>query len=181
MRRPIATLAIALTALPGMAQAAEPPCLTAAEFTDLASYGLPSVITGATQRCAAALPAGAWLLRNGGQLSARYAASKAAAWPGAKAAFLKMSSAGGQEASGLIKGLPDTTLQAMLDGVIEGMVGQRLPTARCATVDRVVRLLAPLPPENTAELIALAAGLGSKASGAGAGDIKAGGFRLCPA
>ena len=181
MRRTIASLAVALATVPGMAQAAEPPCLTATEFTALASYALPSVISGATQRCAATLSANAWLVRNGSQLSARYAAGKSAAWPGAKAAFLKMGSSGGTEANALIKTLPDPTLQAMLDGLIEGMIGQQLPTARCATVDRVVRLLAPLPPENTAELIALVAGLGSKASGAGAGEIKAGGFRLCPA
>lgn len=176
MRRMIASLAVALATLPGMAQAAEPPCLTATEFTALASYALPSVITGATQRCAATLPSNAWLVRNGSQLSARYAAGKSAAWPGAKAAFMKTGSSGGAEANNLIKTLPDTTLQAMLDGLVEGMIGQQLPTTRCVAVDRVVRLLAPLPPENTAELIALAAGLGAKTGGA-----KAGGFRLCPA
>ncbi len=91
MRQFIALAAAALTALPGIAAAAEPPCLTPAEFTALSSYALPSIITGTTQRCAATLPADAWLRRNGGQLAARYAAAKPAAWPGAKAAFLKLS------------------------------------------------------------------------------------------
>lgn len=173
MRRTIAGLAMALAALPGVAQAAEPPCLTVAEFTALASYGLPSIITGATQRCAATLPANAWLPRNGAQLSARYASAK----PGAKAAFMKLGgNNGGKDAVDAFKSLPDQTLQLMVDGLIEGMIGQQLPTARCSTIDRVVRLLSPLPPENTAELIALVAGLGVKS-----GQAKTGKFSLCPA
>lgn len=175
MRRPTLALAALMVTLPGLAHAAEPPCLTAAEFTSLASYGLPSVIKGATERCAATLPAGAWLKQNGAQLSSRYAEAKPRAWPGAKAAFLKLGGTGDKQAVDMIKTLPDTTLQPMVDGLIEGMIGQQLPTDRCATVDRVVRLLSPLPAENTAELIALAAGLGTKS-----GQAKAGKFSICP-
>lgn len=72
--------------------------------------------------------------------------------------------------------MPDASLQQMLDAAMAGMVGQRLPVERCATVDTVVRLLAPLPPQNTAELIALAVGLGSKT-----GDRKLGAINLCRA
>jgi hypothetical protein len=176
MRKMIAGLTMALAALPGMAHAATPPCLTAAEFTSLASYGLPSVITGATQRCAATLPADAWLKQNGTQLSARYAQAKPRVWPGAKAAFMKFSDTGDKQAGDLIKTLPDATLQAMLDGLVEGMIAQQLPTKDCGMVDRLVRLLSPLPPENTAELIALAAGLGAKS-----GQARTGKFSLCPA
>lgn len=176
MRRPILALAAALAAVPGIARAAEPPCLTATEFASLASYGLPSIIKGANDRCAAALPADAWLRRNGAQLSTRYAAAKPRTWPGAKAAFLKLSAGGDKQGAELIRGLPDPTQQLMLDGLIEGMVGQQLPTDRCATIDRVVRLLSPLPAENTAELIAIAVGLGAQTGRASVGK-----FRLCPA
>lgn len=179
MRRIIKAMATALALLPGpivsSAHAAEPPCLTATEFTALASYGLPSMITGATQRCAAALPADAWLKRNGAQLSARYASAKPRAWPGAKLAFMKLGSNGGKEAVDIFKTLPDTTLQQMVDGLIEGMIGQQLPVERCGTIDRVVSLLSPLPPENTAELIALAAGIGAKS-----GQAKTGKLSICP-
>ncbi len=176
MRRLLSSAAIALAALPGIVSAAEPPCLTAGEFTSLASYGLPSIINGVTRRCAATLPAEAWLLHNGAELSARYAEAKPQAWPGARAAFMKLGKSGTSDATEAFRILPDTTQQLMVDGLIEGMVGQQLPPERCATVDRLVRLLAPLPPENTAELIALAAGLGSKVGGA-----KTGRFSLCPA
>lgn len=176
MRRTALALAATLATLPGLARAAEPPCLTAAEFTALASYGLPSMIKGAADRCAPALPAGSWLPQNGAQLSARYASAKPRAWPGAKAAFLKLGGTGDKQALDMIKTLPEPTQQLMVDGLIEGMVGQQLPTGRCVTVDRLVRLLSPLPPENTAEVIAIGIGLASRT-----GQAKFGQFSVCPA
>jgi len=170
--------ALSLTTMPIAVQAASaPPCLTPAEFTALSSYALPSIITGASERCAATLPADAWLRRNGGQLAARYAESKPLSWPGAKAAFLKLG--GGManaEATNMLKSLPDSALQPMTDALISGMVSQRLPTDRCVSVDRLVRLLSPLPPESTAELIALAAGLGART-----GQAKIGAMAICSA
>ena len=80
------------------------------------------------------------------------------------------------EASELLKSLPDSALQPMVDALISGMVSQRLPTERCSSVDRLVRLLSPLPPESTAELIGIAAGLGAKT-----GQAKVGTLAICPA
>lgn len=176
MRRFAAIAAALLATAPGMAQAADNQCLTPAEFTSLATYALPSVITGTAQRCSTALAPDAYLRRNGERLAASYSAHKASAWPGAKAAFLKISSSSSADTNALIRGMPDASLQQMLDAAMAGMVGQRLPVERCATVDTVVRLLAPLPPQNTAELIALAVGLGSKT-----GDRKLGAINLCRA
>lgn len=172
--RSIAAIALALT--PIAAQAAAPPCLTPPEFTALSSYALPSIITGTAERCATTLPADAWLRRNGSQLAARYAAGKPAAWPTAKAAFLKIGgTTANADAGNLLKSLPDSSLQPMVDALISGVVGQQLPTDRCDAINRLVQLLAPLPPENTAELIALAAGLGAKS-----GRAKVGSFSICP-
>lgn len=169
--------ALPLALAPIAAQAAEAPCLSASEFTALSSYALPSIITGTTERCATTLPADAWLRRNGTQLAARYAAAKPAAWPAAKAAFFKIGgSSANPEATKLIKSLPDSSLQPMLDALISGMVGQQLPAERCTVINRLVQLLSPLPPENAAELIAVAAGLGAKS-----GRAKLGSFSICPA
>jgi len=176
MRRPLAASALFLALLPGIARAAEPPCLTSGEFASLAGYALPSVINGTIQRCSASLPGDAFLKRGGRDLAARYGESKAASWQGAKAAFLKLSENSSDDAANLIRSLPDQTLQAMLDGVIVGMIGQKLPVERCGMVDRIVGLLAPLPSENTAELVALAAGLGARS-----GKAKVGSFSICPA
>ena len=167
-------LALVISAIPTVAQAAEPPCLTPGEFTALADYALPSVISGTSQRCAATLGANAWLPRNGAELTRRYAQGRPAAWPGAKAAFLKLSAGGNADANGLIRNMPDPALQQMLDGLMTGVVAQQLPLDRCATVDRLIGLLSPLPAANTAELIALAVGLGAKT-----GRAKLGAISIC--
>lgn len=177
MRCPAALAILAITATPVAAAAAEPPCLTPAEFTALSSYALPSIITGTAQRCAASLPPGAWLNQNGDRLASRYALGRTEVWPAAKAAFVKLSSsAGGSDAASFIQALPDATQQQMLDALISGMVVQQLPPSRCGVVDQMVRVLSPLPPGNTAELIALAVGIGAKS-----GRAKIGMLSICPA
>lgn len=164
MRRLIATAAAFLVTAPGVAQAAETPCLTSAEFTSLASYTLPSIITGTAQRCGPTLGPGAFLRSEGKGLAARYAGQKAKSWPGARAAFLKLSSSDTSDTGKMFRDMADAPLKNILDAMMEGMVSQQIPVERCGTIDRFVRLLAPLPPENTAELIALAVGLGAKGS-----------------
>lgn len=177
MRQAITALAVGLVAVSSVANAAESQmCLTANEFTALTTYGLPSVIEGVTSRCATTLPDNAWLKQNGRQLSVRYTQGKQRAWPGAKAAFLKLGGTQNASAVDTLRSLPDSTLQPMADGLIQGMVAQQLPLERCATVDRAIRLLSPLPADSTAELIALAAGIGAQS-----GRAKAGKFSICPA
>lgn len=166
-------------AVPGVAQAAEPPCLTTGEFASLAGYALPSVITGTTQRCSASLGPDAFLPRSGGQLAERYAERKADNWPAARSAFLKLSGGNG-DASKLLRDLPDASLQGMLDSVLQGMVSQQIPVERCGTIDKVVRLLAPLPPANMAELVSVMVGLGAKSDAEGK-PRKIGKLALCQA
>ena len=175
--RCLAALAIlAIIANPAVAAAAEPPCLSPAEFTALSSYALPSIITGTAQRCSTSLPPGAWLNQNGDRLASRYAQGRTEVWPAAKAAFVKLSSgSGGSDAANLIRALPDAAQQQMLDALIAGMVVQQLPPGRCEVVDQLVRVLSPLPPENTAELIALAVGIGAKS-----GRTRIGMLSICP-
>ena len=77
---PAAFLAIA----PGMAQAAEPPCITSGEFSSLASFALPSALGGATKRCSTVLGPSSYMRSSGAQLIERYAAGKQQAWPQAE-------------------------------------------------------------------------------------------------
>lgn len=171
MRRLTSLAAAFLAALPGVAAAAEPPCLTSREFTSLAGYSLPSIITGASQRCGPALGPDAFLRKSGPDLAARYASQKASHWQGAKAAFLKLSATTSNDANKIFRDMADAPLQGILDAMMEGMVSQQIPLERCGPIDTVVRLLSPLPPENTAELIAVAVGLGSKAETPRVGKI----------
>lgn len=171
MRRPIATILALVATVPSLARAAEPPCLSPGEFSALAEYALPSIISGTSQRCNSTLAPGAYLRRSGAQLIERYSVRKPAAWPGAKAAFLKLSSSGGPDADRMIRSLPDPSLQQMLGSLMEGLVSQQVPLDRCGAIDRLIGLLSPLPAQSTAEVIALTVGLGSKAGRTRMGPI----------
>ncbi|MDR2857225.1 MAG: hypothetical protein LBV50_05190 [Novosphingobium sp.] len=176
MRRFIALACALLAVAPAVSRAAEPPCLSPAEFTALADYALPGIISGASQRCRTTLAPGAFLRRGGPELIRRYALRKPAAWPGAKAAFLKLSATGDGDVGNLIRTMPDASLQQVVDGMIEGMVSQQMPLDRCGTVDRLIDLLSPLPPQSIAEAVALAVGLGARA-----GRTRIGKISICAA
>ena len=172
-----AAMALPLALTPVAAQAAKSPCLSPAEFSSLAGYALPSVIKGTSKRCAPTLGATAFLRSDGDRLATRYSANKGNTWPGAKAAFLKLSGSGNRDAGDILRKMPDEALQGMLDSVFEGLVAQEIPVERCSTIDSFIRLLSPLPPENTAELIALTVGLASHADK----TARVGQLELCPA
>lgn len=176
MRRLAPAFLLFALAAPQVAQAADPVCLTPREVTALSTYALPSAIGGVTRNCAASLPADAWLPRNGAALAQRYGEGKARAWPDAKAAFLKMSAATNPEATLLFTSLPDDSLQPLADAALSGIVAGKIKPESCPAIDRALSLLAPLPAENTAELIALAVGIGAKA-----GEPRLGKFAICKA
>ena len=172
--RTLAILGASLLAiLPGAAQAAA-PCLTPAEASSLAAYALPAAINGTTKRCAPTLAPTSFLRQGGGELASRYAARKTQSWPAAKAAFFKIGGDGKDESTAMLRGLPDASLQQMLDAIIEGMVAQEIPTQRCGEIDRVVSLLAPLPAQNTADLIAVVLGIAGKS-----GKAQSDKFSIC--
>ncbi|MEW9855567.1 hypothetical protein [Novosphingobium sp. M1R2S20] len=171
MRRFAAAFAAMLATCPGLVHAAQ-PCLTAAEASSLTAYALPSAITGTAKRCVPNLGTNAFLPTGGAELAARYAVRKHQNWPAAKAAFLKMGAK--DESSAFLANMPDPSLQQMLDALIEGMVAQQIPLDRCAEIDRVVGLLAPLPAQNTAELLAVMFGLAGK-TGKAKNDL----FSIC--
>jgi hypothetical protein len=178
MRKLAMTCAALLATVPGLAQAAQ-PCLTPAEASALVGYALPAAISGTTKRCTPSLKAGAFLPKGGAELAGRYAARKAQNWPLAKAAFFKIGGNAKDQSSELLRTLPDPSLQQMLDAIIEGMVAQEIPLAKCGEIDRIVGLLAPLPAQNTAELVGVVLGLASKAGKAQPGKVSNNKFQIC--
>lgn len=162
--KPFAATAAALLALfPAIATAALPTCLTRQEATALIAYGLPEAISGTTKRCTPVLPADSFLRRRGADLAARYAGQKDKYWPQARPAFLKALNAGGGETGALTRDLPEETQRQLADIFVEGLVSQRIAPKSCGKLDLAIDLLSPLPPENTAGLIALSMELASKA------------------
>lgn len=171
--RLIAGMALALA--PAMAHAADAACLSTGEFTALATYALPDVIAGTAQRCSASLPPHAFLRDNGASLAQRYASARTTAWPGARAAFLKIAAPSEGDAAQLMQTLPDANLQQMLDALVSGIVARNVPVDRCDALDLMIHAVSPLPPQSTAEVIGLAVGLGSRT-----GRGKLGPITLCP-
>lgn len=167
------TIAFVAALTPGVAMAAEPVCLTTKEATALIAYALPQAINGTAKRCAASLPANAFLRSQGPQLAARYAGQKDRYWPQARPAFLKTLGTEGDGAAKMIAGLPDETVRQMADVFVEGFVSQRIAPKSCTKLDLAIDLLSPLPPENTAGLIALTLEVASAA------DPKLGKVALC--
>lgn len=174
-------LAAALAALPVSqvalaAETAATACVTERDVAALTAYGMPSVISGVTRSCAKALPAESWLPRNGEALAARYAAQKPRAWPAAKAAFMRLSQVTNPDAAALFAAMTDDALMPIADAAVAGIVSSKLKPESCPAVDRALSLLSPLPPENTAELIALAVGLTARA-----GEPRIGKLSICKA
>lgn len=157
------TLAAVAALASTMAQAAQPVCLSEDEATSLIAYALPQAISGTAKRCAASLPADAYLRRHGGELAARYAGQKDRYWPRAKPVFLKTLASGGNDMGQMVQSLPDETMRQMADAFVEGAVSQRIALKSCDKLDLAIDMLSPLPPENTAALIALSLQLASEA------------------
>lgn len=162
MRRAIIALSAASLVVPQIALAAEPPCLTPREATAVAAYAMPSVISGTVQRCAPVLGNDSWMARSGNELAGRYAERKAAVWPEAKAAILKVAGGSGDPMMDMVKAMPDESLRPFADSLVVAGIAEKLPTNRCAPINRFLSLIAPLPPESTAELIALTLGVLSR-------------------
>lgn len=156
-------LATALAAVPTVATAAQPVCLSRTEATSLIAYALPQAITGTANRCASVLPAGSFLRNQGNALATRYAVHKDKYWPSAKPAFLKTLGAQGGETAGAMMNLPDQTMRQLADVFVEGFVSQQIALKSCEKLDLAIDLLSPLPPENTAGLIALTMDVASAA------------------
>lgn len=173
MQALLRTLAFTAAMTPGLAMAAEPVCLTKKEATALIAYALPQAISGTAKRCAPSLPADAFLRREGPQLAARYAGQKDRYWPQARPAFLKTLGAEGSDGAKMMRSLPDETVRQLADVFVEGFVSQRIAPKSCTKLDLAIDLLSPLPPENTAGLIALTLDV------AGAADPKLGKVALC--
>ena len=152
------TLAIAiLLAVPQPVSASPPPCVTQAELADMALYYLPPLHRTVADKCRPTLPADAYLLTGATTYVERVSAERDARWPGARRAFMKI--VGTRE---LPKEVTDEALRSLSDVMLTAGLAADIKTEHCATIDEFAELLAPLPAENLAKLVALTAALAMK-------------------
>jgi len=160
------TLAIPANAI---AQAAEKKCVEPVEAQAIVTFMLPGAFEALSDQCRATLPEDAVLSRSGKNLADRYRPEADAAWPMARQAFGKMAD------ESMIKLLDDKTLKSLLSAGIASELPKRFKTKDCATVDRFVAALEPLPAKNVAMLLGAFIELGARSDGGSSGAP----FKIC--
>ena len=171
----------ALTAGQAAAAVQSANCLSEREVTSLVTYALPVVMDSTIKACKPQLSPEGYFATQGAGLVQRYAARKGSAWPEAKAALLKL---GGKDykMKDMVASLSDEALQPFADGIVSQMIVKGIKPGQCKSIERATRLLSPLPPENTAELLTFVIVLAEKPSVRGAvGAPKKSDFPICPA
>ena len=164
VRRIAAALLAAATLSAGpAAQAAD--CVSRTESQAVTAYLMPDIVRQVGAVCAPALGPDAFLTREADGLAQTLSPLAERRWPIAKRALERH----------LGTALPDRGIvldlgrAALVEGIVRDLDG---PT--CATLDRLVVELAPLPPENLANIAALALEVGLDSDPTAA-------VRVCPA
>lgn len=140
------TLALSLGST---ATAATPEkCLSETEAIAIFAAMMPDMIDGLRGKCAAHLPANAYLVASGNTLIARYKVLADLRWPTAKLAFGRI--AGDEE---MTSRMPDQFLRPLIGSVVGSELIKDVKVEDCAGANRIVESLAPLPPENVAVLV----------------------------
>ena len=149
---------IALALLAPTTQTGAPPCIAPAEVKHATLFLMPAVLDGLTEQCRPSLAPNAYLLTAGLERSKTLATDRNLHWNAARAAIVRLA---GEEKAGA---LGADTAALLIRDVIRAEGSKQIKPADCAALDRAMSLLAPLPPENIAELVALAAETGLRAA-----------------
>jgi hypothetical protein len=143
-------LAPAAAAMLVVTPASAQRCLSAPEAEAIALVAMPEVIRHAGTVCAARLPAASLLRRTDSPLLRRYEAEADRAWPAARAAIVKLSD------PAIDSLLQSNLARPLITTLVAPMVVGRVAVEDCGVVDRLVTLLEPLPPRNTAGVLVTA-------------------------
>ena len=169
-RAPSLIAGMMLLGLSANAQAQARNCLTQAEASAMIGYALPDLLAGLKDKCRASLPASSFLIARSGEMESRYRAQSDSLWPQAKAAFSKMV---GEDET--LEKMPDSAVRPFLASAFATAITEDIDPADCPTVDGVVEMLSPLPPQNLARLI----GIIIAADGKDSDPAGKSGFEIC--
>ena len=181
IRTVVWSAALASLGMAELAAAQEPACLTEREVTSLVTYALPVVMDSTMKACRPQLSPQGYFATQGSTLVQRYAARKSTAWPEARAALVKL---GGNDAKmkDIVSSLSDEALQPFAEGMVSAIVTKGIKPSQCKAIERATRLLSPLPPENTAELVTFVLVIADKPKVRGAvGATRKSDLPICPA
>jgi len=139
--------ALALAAVIVSPAAAQSACITAPEAEAMTLVALPDIIRETGRVCATQLPAASLVRNQSSVLIGKYQVEADRAWPTARAAIVKLSDPA-----------VDALLQSdyarpLLTSLLVPQIVGRIAPRDCGTIDRLVSLLQPLPPRNTAGIV----------------------------
>ncbi len=127
------------------------PCLTPKEGQALITFALPDVVTGITDKCAPVAGPSSFLATSGRTLASSYRATSNAAWPVARPAIRKLAGENGQ----LLDLMSDDALKSFAGAFAATAVVKQISPERCNDIDRIMKVTAPLPPENMSMLVGI--------------------------
>ncbi|MEE4199378.1 hypothetical protein [Erythrobacter sp.] len=155
MKFSAAMTGLAALSLPATAMAQDQRCIPQAQSEAVVAYLLPDMLESAGDRCARQLGRDAYLSTNAGNLADRLQPLAERSWPEAKRGL----------ENAFASPLPDDPnilafgRKAIADGITKD-----LDQAACGVVSDLTRELAPLPPQNFANVFALFLRLGINGS-----------------
>lgn len=138
-------LAIAAIAVPSSAIAQEQRCIAREDSQAVVANLLPSLLNSAANKCGPQVQ-NSYLASNAGALSQRLTPLSERSWPQARTTLEYVMNTEFPENAEILQ----FGRQALADGITKD-----LDRSACEAVDRLTEQLAPLPPENFANIFAL--------------------------
>jgi hypothetical protein len=140
-------LVLAMAALIASPASAQQRCITTPEAEAMALVALPDLMRQTGIVCVGRLPAASSLRNPQSRLIGRYEAEAVRAWPVARGAIVKLSDPA-------VDALLDSEFaRPLLTSLLVPLLVGRIAPADCGAIDRLVSLLEPLPPRNTAGIV----------------------------
>lgn len=176
--QPMAALALmlVLSSAPLAAQAPL-PCLTPKEAQAIIAFGLPDIVRGVTNKCAPVLGPTAFLAQSGKALADRYQPTANAAWPMARPAIAKLA----QDNAALFDLMSDEALRPFSSALMTTAIVKTIEPRQCSDIDRVIRVVAPLSPENMSMLVGILLEIMSRPKAQAAVAKAKSPLNICPA
>lgn len=127
-------------------------CITPGEVRGLVGYAMPALLEKIAGSCAPHVSRGGYMAMRLPGLIGTLAAGRDAAWPQARAAFMKF---GAPKDTATLASLPDEAMRPIVDQVLAEKLALKVPASACLDVEEVLETLEPLPAENSVRLISV--------------------------
>jgi len=159
MKRTLLASALAFSAL-GSAQAAQAQqaCVAPEDAADAVVYAMPAAYDATLNRCKSEFNEESFLVSaDGSNFAEQFRTQQDERWAGTfrfLKVFISAQSDGDDGMGEMIAAMDEEALRPFVDGILGQMIGDQIKTDTCATIDRGVELLSPLPAENVGGLVA---------------------------